>query len=106
MDWAHILAYITATVNEELVHGEFLNYASISSRNNRRETQKRTLHCLAIVWLVTWRNESLSYPIKGTKFVPLGKVKCPTFNNLSANRATRCGTNTDVRGEFLIESLL
>ena len=24
MDWAHILAYITATVNEELVHGEFL----------------------------------------------------------------------------------
>ena len=64
MDWAHMLVYITATVNEELVHGEFLIYASISSRNNRRETQKRTLHCLVIVWLVAWRISSLSCPIE------------------------------------------
>ena len=64
MYWAHILAYITATVNEELVHGESLIFASISSRNNLRETQKRTLHCLAIVWLVAWRNGSLSCPIE------------------------------------------
>jgi hypothetical protein len=50
MYWAHILVYITATVNEELVHGEFLIYASISSRNNLRETQRNAaLPCNSLV---------------------------------------------------------
>jgi hypothetical protein len=50
IDWAHILAYITATLNEELVHGKFLSYASISSRNNLRETQRNaTLPCNSLV---------------------------------------------------------